>query len=129
MRYATGYPGPGFLAQLYYCLFFVEHDAIIFDHAGHYQQIKDQIPWVKPENFRIARAWLGGIPGPEATYEEALLFANEIKRELKERGLLGEKIGVAGLDGTSVEALNEVGLKTTNVWPHDVRGKSSKDKG
>jgi Xaa-Pro aminopeptidase len=115
VRYATGYLGPGFLSQLYYCLFFAEHDAIIFDHAGHYHQIKDQIPWVKPENFRIARAWLGGIPGPEATHEEALLFANEIKQELKGKGYLKEKIGVAGLDGFALEALNEVGIKTTSI--------------
>jgi Xaa-Pro aminopeptidase len=128
VRYATGYLGPGFLSQLYYCLFFVEHDAILFDHAGHYQQIKDQIPWVKPENFRIARAWLGGIPGSEATHEEALLFANEIKQDLKDRGLLGEKLGVAGLDAPSVEALNEVGLKTINVWPMMLEARAVKTK-
>jgi Xaa-Pro aminopeptidase len=117
VRYATGYLGPGFLSQLYYCLFFAEHDAVIYDHAGHYQQIKDQIPWVKPENFRLARAWLGGIPGREATHEEALLFANDIKEELSVKGLLGEKVGVAGLDNFAVEALTEVGLKTVNIWP------------
>jgi Xaa-Pro aminopeptidase len=117
IRYATGFVGPGFQSQLYYCLFFAEHDAIFYDHAGHYQQMKDQIPWVKPENFRIARSWIGGIPGPEATHEEALLFANEIKQALKDKGLQGEKIGFAGIDSFAVEALNEVGLKTTNVWP------------
>lgn len=128
VRYATGFRGPGFQGQLYYCLFFVEYDTIIFDHAGHYQQMKDQIPWIKPENFRIARAWLGGIPGPEATHEEALLFANEIKQELKNKGLLGEKLGVAGLDGPAVEALNEVGIKTINVWPLMLEARAVKTK-
>jgi Xaa-Pro aminopeptidase len=128
VRYATGHRGAGFLSQLYYCLFFVEYDAIIFDNAGTYQHLKDQIPWVKPENFRIARSWLGGIPGPEATREEALLFANEIKQELKDKGLLDEKLGVAGLDGTSVEALNEVGIKTTNVWPLMLEARAVKTK-
>ena len=115
VRYATGHVGPGWLSQLYYCAFFVEHDAIVWTHPGHYQHLKDQVPWMKPENFRLARVWLGGIPGPETTHEEALLFANEIKQELKDRGLLGEKLGVAGLDGHAVEALNEVGLKTVNI--------------
>lgn len=115
VRYATGYLGPGFLSQLYYCLFFAEHDPIIYDHAGHYHQIMDQIPWVKPENFKIARAWLGGIPGREATHNETLLFANEIKEELKAKGLEGENIGVAGLDGFAMEALNEVGIKITSI--------------
>lgn len=128
VRYATGHSAPGWLAQLYYCLFFVEHDPIIFDHPGHYHQLKDQTPWIKPDHFRLARAWLGGIPGPETTYEEGLRFANEIKRELKDRGLLGEKLGVAGLDGTSIEVLNEVGIKTTNVWPLMLEARAVKTK-
>jgi len=128
VRYATGFVSSGFLSQLYYCLFFVEHDAVIFDTAGHYQHMKDQIPWVKPENFRIARAWLGGIPGPDATHKEALLFANEIRQDLKDKGLLGEKIGIAGLDGVSVRALNEVGIKTTDVWPLMLEARAVKTK-
>lgn len=117
VRYAAGYLGPGFLSQLYYCLFFVEHEAILFDHAGHFQQVKDQVPWMKPENFRIARSWLGGIPGADATHEEALLFASEIREELRARGLVHERLGVAGLDGTAIAALNEVGIRTVDVWP------------
>lgn len=128
VRYATGYLGPGFQSQLYYCLFFAEHEPILFDHAGHYQQIKDQIPWIKPENFRIARSWLGGIPGAEATHEEALVFAKEIKQDLKDRGLLGEKLGVAGLDGFAIAALNEVGLETTDIWPTMLEARKVKTK-
>ena len=117
VRYATGYDGPGFQGQLYYCLFYVEHDPVIYDHAGHYHQMRDQVPWFKEENFRIARAWLGGIPGPEATHEEALLFAGEIRQELEDKGLAKEPLGVAGFDPPAVEALKEVGLNTINVWP------------
>jgi Xaa-Pro aminopeptidase len=116
------------MPQLYYSLFFVEYDAIVFDHAGHYQQTKDQIPWMKPENFRIARAWLGGIPGREATHEEALLFAKEIREELENKGLLKEKLGVVGLDGPAIAALNEVGLTPTDVWPLILEVRSIKTK-
>ena len=128
VRYATGHLAPGWLSQLFYCLFFVEHDPIIFTHPGLYQQLKDQIPWVKPENFRLAHVSLGGIPGPEATHEEALLFANEIKQELQGKGLPGEKLGVAGLDMPSVEALSEVGLKTVNIQPLILEARAVKTK-
>lgn len=128
VRYATGFDGPGFQGGLYYCLFYVEHDPVIYDHAGHYHQLRDQIPWIKEGNFRIARSWIGGIPGPEATHEESLLFANEIKQDLQEKGLEGEKLGVAGLDSFAVEAFHEVGLKTVNVWPMMLEARSIKTK-
>jgi len=128
VRYATGHAAPGWLAQLFYCMFFVEDGPIVWDHPGHYHQLKDATPWIKPENFRLARTWLGGIPGTEGTEEEALIFANEIKQELQARKLLGEKLGVAGLDGTSVEALHAVGIKTINIQPLTLQTRSVKTK-
>lgn len=61
MRYATGLMGAPFIGQLNYCLFMVEHDTVNWIHAGYYAQLIDQAPWIKPENLRIARSWLGGI--------------------------------------------------------------------
>jgi Xaa-Pro aminopeptidase len=69
----------------------------------------DQAPWIK--NWRIARAWLSGAPGPEASQHEAKIFANEIQQEIKERGLLGEPLGLGGFDATAREALTQVGIK------------------
>jgi Xaa-Pro aminopeptidase len=116
IRYATGTSGAAFMPQLRYCLFFVEHDPVIWEHAGRHQQ-RDEWPWIKPENWRIARCWLGGVCGEKATQEEARLFASEIIQELREKGLAREKIGTVALDGYSMRALNEQGVKTTDAWP------------
>jgi Xaa-Pro aminopeptidase len=111
IRYATGLPGDAFLPGLRYCLFFAEHEPIIWEHAGRYER-RNEWPWVKQENWRIARCWLGGVCGTEATHETAKLFASEIVRELKDRGLQGEKLGVTALDGPSLRALGEMGIQT-----------------
>ena len=108
IRYLTGTKGfenP----MVRYVLFFAEHDPVLFEHDGYYHQMPDQAPWIK--NWRIARAWLSGTPGPEASQEEAKIFADEIHQELKERGLLSEPLGLGGFDGTAREALTQVGIK------------------
>src|SRR4030043_343031 len=96
VRYLTGFSWAEFMTYLSYALFFVEHDPIIFAHAGSYQQMPDQMPWIK--EWRIGRSWLAEIAGPEATKEEAGLFAREIRDELKKHGLAGEKIGIIGFE-------------------------------
>lgn len=111
IRYATGLPGDAFMPGLRYCLFFAEHEPMIWEHAGRYER-QNEWPWVKPENWRIARCWLGGVCGTEATTETAKLFASEIVQELKDRGLQGEKLGVTALDGPSLRALGEMGIQT-----------------
>ena len=108
IRYLTGtkgYENP----MVRYVLFFVEHDPVLFEHDGWYHQMPDQAPWIK--NWRIARAWLSGAPGPEASQDEAKIFAGEIHQELKERGLLGEPLGLGGFDATARDALTQVGIK------------------
>lgn len=117
MRYATGLRVPVFTGQLNYCLFSAEHETVHWIHAGYYEQWKDQVPWIKPENWRIGRSWLGEICGVDATREEAKLFAAETAQELKEKGLTGEKIGVTGFDLPGIEALNEVGIETFSARP------------
>ncbi len=114
-RYLTGIRGPEFLPQLWYVLFFAEGDPVVFAHAGWHRQMPDQAPWIK--NWRIARAWLGGACGPEATREEAKLFAADIHQELQGRGLAGEKMAIIGFDGPAREALNELGITLVDAWP------------
>ncbi|MBI4332642.1 MAG: aminopeptidase P family protein [Chloroflexi bacterium] len=113
IRYLTGLRGLAFAPQLRYVLFFAEHEPVVFEHAGWFQQMPDQAPWIK--NWRIARSWLGGSPGPEATKEESDLFAAEIYEELKQRGLTGEKLGVVGVDNVGVGALERAKLHCSNA--------------
>jgi Xaa-Pro aminopeptidase len=111
IRYATGLPGDAFMPGLRYCLFFAEYEPVIWEHAGRYER-RDEWPWVQPENWRIARCWLGGVCGVEATAETAKLFASEIVQELRKRGLHNEKLGVTALDGPSLKALGDLGVQT-----------------
>jgi Xaa-Pro aminopeptidase len=115
VRYLTGFSWAEFMTFLSYSLFFVEHDPIIYAHAGSYHQMPDQMPWIK--EWRIARSWLSEIAGPEATKEEVGLFAKEIQDELKKRGLAGEKLGIIGFEHRTREALKALGLNLVEAWP------------
>ncbi len=115
VRYLTGFSWSEFAPFLSYTLFFAEHDPIVFAHAGSYQQMPDQQPWIK--HWRIARCWLWGIGGPEAMRAEAGLFAKEIRGELQSRGLGGEKLGIVGFDDVARDSLKEAGLNVVEAWP------------
>jgi Xaa-Pro aminopeptidase len=115
VRYLTGFSWAEFMAFLSYALFFVEHDPVIYAHAGSYHQMPDQMPWIK--EWRIARSWLMEIAGPEATQEEVALFAREIQDELRKRGLAKEKLGIIGFEHRTREALKALGLNLVEAWP------------
>ncbi len=115
VRYLTGFSWAEFMTFLSYTLFFVEDDPVIFAHAGSYQQMPDQMPWIK--HWRIARSWLSEIAGPEATREEVGLFAKEIRQELKNRGLDKEKLGIIGFDQVTRDGLRAAGLTVVEAWP------------
>ena len=114
-KYLTGIRGAEFMPQLWYVLFFAEHDPVVFAHAGWHRQAPAASPWIK--HWRVARAWLGGIGGPQVLQEEGKIFADEIVEELKARGLLGEKLGLLAMDGVAQQALNAAGIKTIDYWP------------
>lgn len=115
VRYLSSLRGPDFLPQLYYVLFFAEGDAVFFAGPGWVPQMPAIAPWIK--HVRLARSWLTGIAGPEATWEEARKFAAEIREELRGRGLVGEKLAVVGFDGVAQKALSEAGLTLMDGWP------------
>ena len=115
VRYLTGCVGAHWEPQLYYVLFFADHDPVVYQHAGDHLQQPDQAPWIK--NFRCARSWLGGTVGPEASGAEAKLFAVEILDELRQRGLAKEKVGIIGFDGYAIEALTVAGITLVNAVP------------
>lgn len=114
-RYLTGLRGADFMPQLYYVLFFAEGDPAVFVHSGWLYQLPDQAPWIK--NWRVARAWFRSGPGPEATQEEAKLFAADIHQQLRERGLAGEKLAIIGFDSAAREALTTHGITLVDGWP------------
>ncbi len=115
VRYLTGFSWAEFMSFLSYALFFVEHDPVIFAHAGSYHQMPDQMPWIR--NWRIARSWLAEIAGPGATQEEVGLFAKEIREELKNRGVAGERLGIIGFEQVTRQGLKAAGLNLVEAWP------------
>ncbi len=114
-RYLTGLRGPEFQPALWYVLFFAEHEPVVFHHAGWIHFYPSQAPWIT--EWRLARAWLSGGAGPEATDEEAKLFAQGIHRELAVRKLEKETLAVVGFDGRAQRALQEMGIRTADGWP------------
>ncbi len=114
VRYLAGFWWGEMQPAVSYCLFFAEGDPIIFAHAGSFHQMPDQAPWIK--HWRIARSWLGEIPGPEGSREEARLFADEVHTELKKRGLTGEPLAVVDFDFLAREALQQKSLKLVEGW-------------
>jgi Xaa-Pro aminopeptidase len=116
-RYLTGLRGPEFLPQLWYVLFFAEHDPVVFHHAGWIHMYPSQTPWIK--HWRQARSWLtgGGGLGPEAAAEEAELFAEGIRAELAERGLANEPLALAGMDARAYHALGAKDIRTVDGTP------------
>ncbi len=112
LRYLTGLIGfPMGLSR--YVLFFADSPSIMWEHSGWYAQMPDQAPWI-PE-FRAAHSWLNFSPGMDATLWEAKQFAEEIAQVLRDKGMLGEKIAVGGVDGYGLAALAEAGV--TNIVP------------
>ena len=114
IRYLTGLIGFP-LPQTRYALFFADQPTVMYEHNGWFHQMPDQAPWI--QEWRPARGWLAGAPGPDASLYQSKLFAGEIAEELRRRGLLEEKIAVGGLDGMALNALAEAGVAniTTSV--------------
>ncbi|MBI4331130.1 MAG: aminopeptidase P family protein [Chloroflexi bacterium] len=108
VRYLTGLRGAGSGQGNKYVLFSLEHDTVVWDSAGWVRQMPDQAPWIK--HWRITQSWAGGAPGALASQYQAGVFAEGVYRELKERGLAGEKLGVVGVDGLGRAALEKLGV-------------------
>ena len=126
VRYLTGLHWWEFQPRLSYVLFFAEHDPVVFAHAGSYHQMPEEMPWIK--HWRIGRAWLDGIAGPEATEAEVKLWAREIKEELEQRGLTREPLGVVGWTSQAEEALKAEGLTLVPGGPILLEASKTKTK-
>lgn len=105
-RYLTGLQGPEFAPDLWYVLFPVESEPVVFAHAGYVRNTPPEAPWI--HEWRIARSWLRGIPGLEACKIEATAFAQDVRTELQRLQLLDEPLAVVGFDRYAYAALDDV---------------------
>lgn len=113
IRYLTGLIGPEFAVGIWYVLFFAEHETVVFAHAGYIMHYERDCPWIS--EWRLARSWLNGICGPEATAGEAEKFATAILAELAPRGLQKEPLSLIGFDAIAQNALQGKGLKVQSA--------------
>ncbi len=115
IRYVTGTIGVDFIDQLRYTIAFADHDPIVYQFPPG--KLLGVCPWIKPENVRLAHQWANGACGREATWEMTRKFAEAIKRDLQERGLEKEKLGVDKIDEPAYQALKEAGIETVDIMP------------
>lgn len=115
IRYVTSTKAVDFIDQLRYVLAFAEHDPILYQMPPG--KLFGVCPWIKPENHRLAVQWANGACGPQATGARAKKFAELIKRDLAEKGLAKEKIGVDKFDLPSYEALKDAGIEVVDAMP------------
>ncbi len=117
IRYTTAVRGHAFAPQLVYALVFAEHEPIVYDLGDQLEQQKMYCPWIRPENLRFSYCWLDSICGREAARGEATKFAEAIVRDLKARGVSGEKFGVDVLDEAGRQALQSLGVQIVDAKP------------
>lgn len=129
LRYATGIPGIAYMPMMAYSLFFAEDpDSIFWEHPGAWAQQRDQVPWIKPENWRVARSPRRYSPR-ESQWEEAKILATEIKQELEARGLMTEQLAYsAGWDGIVLGALKEERIAAVEGWDMMLEARKVKTK-
>ena len=129
MRYTTSMRGHEFAPQLSYVLLFAEHEPIVYELGDQLGQQERYCPWIEKENWRYSYSWLGSIGGADAARDESRLFAEALVRDLKERGVYGEKLGFDNLDEVGRRALAEAGVELTGVMPAmmEARGPKTAD--
>jgi len=124
MRYVTSTKATNFIDQLRYSVAFAEHDPIVYELPPG--NLFGTCPWIKPENLKLAILWADEACGRDATLERAKKFAQSIKRDLKEKGLEKEKLGIDKLDEPGQQALREAGIETVDVMPAMLEARATK---
>src|SRR5204863_10102053 len=89
-----------------------EGDPILWDFGSAAKNHRLYAPWLPTSSWRAGVASMRGAMPPATGLNEAL--ARKIKRELEERGLAGEPIGVDIVDMPTVEALRAEGLRVVD---------------
>ncbi|MDT3669899.1 MAG: Xaa-Pro peptidase family protein [Aromatoleum sp.] len=125
IRYATGARGLEFIDQTRYTLLAEGHAPILYEP---HRSVHGIHPWIDPDNIRQAYHWANGAPGPAATQATAKRFAAQIKSQLKEFGLEGEKLGIDRIDEPGRRALEEAGIHLVDVMPAMLEARAVKTK-
>jgi Xaa-Pro aminopeptidase len=85
------------------------YDPILWDFGSAARNHRLYAPWLPQASWRAGVASLRGAMPPETGLNQGL--ARKIKRELEERGLAGEPVGVDIVDLPTFEAFHTEGLR------------------
>ena len=101
-------------------------DPILWDFGSAARHHQLYAPWLPPENFRAGVAPMRGAMPVETGVPDRL--AERIAFELRERGLLGEPVGVDMADMVTLEALQRAGDPRHRRLARDARGAQDQDR-
>jgi Xaa-Pro aminopeptidase len=90
-------------------------DPILWDFGSAARHHQLYAPWLPPENFRAGVAPMRGAMPIETGVPDRL--GERIAFELRERGLVGEPVGVDMADLTTIGALQRAGVHVTDGSP------------
>jgi Xaa-Pro dipeptidase len=87
-------------------------DPILWDFGSAARHHQLYAPWLPPENFRGGVSPMRGAMPDETGIPDVM--AAQIKRELDERGLAGEPLGIDVTDMVALHALHRAGIATAD---------------
>ena len=111
VRYVTSTATPPWMIRVpgwRYCLLVEGRTPVLWEHGDIRYTTKEQCSWLDKVNYGIV--WMRGQPGPQSEHI-AKLWAEGIKKELKEQGVGNEPIGLDAPEILSTKALKDVGIQ------------------
>jgi Xaa-Pro aminopeptidase len=88
------------------------HDPVLWDFGSAARHHRLYAPWLPPESFQAGVTPMRGAMPDETGIPDAL--GQRIARELRERGLAGEPVGIDMTDMVALNALHRAGVTTAD---------------
>jgi len=132
IRYITGTRGPPWTRDkpgLRYALMFNEDNVVMYEQGDNKYHVMRNSPWLKKENVRHSYAtWIKGAAGP-ASLHQARKFADDIKKQLKDRGVADRPLGVDFIDFNILTAFRDAGITIVDGMSplHEARAVKTRD--
>lgn len=99
-----------------WCLLPRDGEPILYE-VGTAAVVKRELcPWLKPENVRTAVTWNRGANVREVNVKLSRSAIAEVKRVLKEHRVADLPVGVDELEGYTLDAMQDAGLRVANAY-------------
>ncbi|MEM0296317.1 MAG: Xaa-Pro peptidase family protein [Zestosphaera sp.] len=130
IRYTTSVRGAPWTRDkpgLRYSLLLSDGASIVYEQGDNWKHTKRNSPWVDKVKYSYA-TWIKGASGPAAA-AQAVRFANDIKKEMKEHGVADLPLGVDFIDFNILRAFEKVGVQVVDGLGviHEARAVKTQD--